>query len=80
MEERRKKDRRDMNGRIIKDLDKLVQYMWNEEYRHWEEDNNPTDHIFHAINNVKNYLIGRENEQKKQEGTSAGSDRKIGKI
>ena len=36
MEERRKKDRRDMNGRIIKDLNKLVQYMWNEEITNWD--------------------------------------------
>ena len=46
---------------IIKDLERLVDYMYAEELRHWEEDNNPEDHIFHAINNVKNYLIGREN-------------------
>tara|TARA_R100001244_G_C5085742_1_gene115127 strand:- start:117 stop:347 length:231 start_codon:yes stop_codon:yes gene_type:complete len=69
---------------IYKDLEKLVDYMYAEELRHWEEDGNPTDHIFHAINNIKNYLIGRgkgygrriDDEQKKQEGTSAGSNRK----
>ena len=64
MEERRKKDRRDMNGRIIKDLQKIVDMCWHEEYRDWEELENPDNHIFHAFNNVKNYLIGRENHGK----------------
>ena len=45
---------------IIEDLKKLVNHMWQEEYNHWEESANPEDHIFHAVNNVKNYLIGRE--------------------
>ena len=53
-------------GQIIKDLERLVDYMYAEELRHWEEEGNPINHIFHAINNVKNYLIGRENEQKKR--------------
>jgi len=42
--------------RIIKDLEKLVEYMWANELQHWEESFNPPDHIFHSINNVKNYL------------------------
>ena len=42
--------------RIIKDLEKLVEYMWAEENKHWEEEGNPQDHIFQSINNVKNYL------------------------
>ena len=45
---------------IIEDLKKLVNHMWQEEYNHWEESANPEDHIFHAVINVKNYLIGRE--------------------
>ena len=46
---------------LEKDLEKLVNHMWQEEYNHWEESANPEDHIFHAVNNVKNYLIGRKN-------------------
>ena len=42
--------------RIITDLEKLVEYMWAEENKHWEEEGNPQDHIFQSINNVKNYL------------------------
>lgn len=46
---------------IEDDLDKLVDMYWQQEKDHWEEANNPDDHIFHAFNNVKNYLIGRKN-------------------
>ena len=46
---------------ITKDLQRIVDMYWHEEHRHWEEWDNPEDHIFHAFNNVKNYLIGREN-------------------
>jgi hypothetical protein len=42
------------------DIDKLVEMYWQIEKNHWEEDGNPEDHIFHAINNLKNYLIGRK--------------------
>ena len=38
-------------------LQKLVDYMWSEENRHWEQEDNPEDHIFHQINAVKNFLI-----------------------
>ena len=55
-------ERRKME-QIIKDLEKLVNHMWQEEYDHWEESANPEDHIFHAINNVKNFLIGRKNNE-----------------
>ena len=51
---------------IYKDLDKLVDYMWLNENKDWEELNNPDDHIFHAINNVRNFLIGRKNGRKEE--------------
>ena len=44
---------------IEKDLQKIIDYMWEIEYDHWEEENNPEEHIFHAFNSVKNYLRGR---------------------
>tara|TARA_R100000234_G_C4864522_1_gene120635 strand:+ start:229 stop:435 length:207 start_codon:yes stop_codon:yes gene_type:complete len=66
--------------RIITDLEKLVEYMWAEENKHWEEEGNPQDHIFQSINNVKNYLIGRENEQKNKKRTSRRSNRETKKI
>ena len=47
------------------DLDKIVNMYWIEEHRDWEELENPNDHIFHAFNNIKNYLIGRHNDNSK---------------
>ena len=42
------------------DIDKIVEYMWSTEHNDWEEKDNPEDHIFHSINNIKNYLVGRK--------------------
>ena len=47
---------------IIKDLQRIVDMYWHEEHRHWEEWDNPEDHIFHAFNNIKNYL-GRNDDR-----------------
>tara|TARA_Y100001963_G_scaffold133611_1_gene193417 strand:+ start:315 stop:494 length:180 start_codon:yes stop_codon:yes gene_type:complete len=52
--------------RIIKDLEEIVEYMWEAENKHWEELGNPGGHIFLAINNVRNYLAGRKNGKKKK--------------
>ena len=53
---------------LEEDLEKLVKYSWSIEYNDWEEKDNPEDHIFHAFNNIKNYLEGlkirrEENEE-----------------
>ena len=40
-------------------LQKIVDYMWRDEFKDWEEKDNPDDHIFHAINNIKNWLEGQ---------------------
>ena len=49
---------------LKENLQKIVDYMWQDEYKDWEELDNPDDHIFHAINNIKNWLVGqrRDNE------------------
>ena len=47
------------------DLQRLVDMHWYDEERDWDELGNPDDHIFHAFNNVKNYLIGRKNGKNK---------------
>ena len=49
--------------RIIKDLEELVEYMWAEENKNWEELDNPAGHIFLAINNVRNYLESIKQEK-----------------
>ena len=41
-----------------KDLEVIVEYLWRDEFKDWEEKDNPQDHIFHAVNNIKNHLEG----------------------
>ena len=50
---------------LKENLQKIVDYIWRDEFKDWEEKDNPEDHIFHAINNIKNWLEGqrRDNEQ-----------------
>ena len=50
---------------IKKDLQRIVDMFWDIEFNDWEEKANPEDHIFHAFNNIKNWLKGqrRDNEQ-----------------
>ena len=52
---------------IIKDLQKIVDMYWHEEYRDWEELENPDDHIFHAFNNIKNHLNKEKHNGKNRE-------------
>ena len=47
---------------IEDDLQYIVDMYWHTERIHWEELDNPDDHIFLKINNVKNYLIGRKDD------------------
>ena len=48
------------------DLETIVRYLWRDEFKDWEELDNPNNHIFHAINNVRNYLEGRKLEHNKE--------------
>tara|TARA_R100001463_G_scaffold102573_1_gene156998 strand:- start:603 stop:770 length:168 start_codon:yes stop_codon:yes gene_type:complete len=48
------------NG-IENDLEYIIDMYWQVEKEHWEELDNPSDHIFNNLNNVKNFLIGRNN-------------------
>ena len=43
---------------LNKDLNRIVMMYWHDERNHWDSIDNPEDHIFHSINNIKNYLIG----------------------
>jgi len=47
---------------LEKDLQRLVDMHWDYEKIHWEEEGTPEEHIFHAFNNIKNYLIGRKDD------------------
>tara|TARA_R100000306_G_C4352865_1_gene131076 strand:+ start:244 stop:504 length:261 start_codon:yes stop_codon:yes gene_type:complete len=50
---------------IKHDLDRLVDYLWENEHTNWEELDNPENHIFIAINNVRNWLEGQVRLEKK---------------
>ena len=65
---------------IIKDLEEIVRYMWAEENKNWEELDNPGGHIFLAVNNIRNYLEWRKNEQKNKKRTSSRSSRETKEI
>ena len=46
----------EIHKRIVISLNKVINYLWREEYDHWEEEGTPDNHIFHSINDVKNWL------------------------
>ena len=50
---------------IKHDLDRLVEYLWENEHTNWEELDNPENHIFIAINNVRNWLEGQVRLERK---------------
>ena len=57
-------------GNINESISKIVEYMWRNEFNDWEELGNPENHIFHAINKLKNYLYlinkeGKHNDDSK---------------
>ena len=39
-----------------KDIETLINYMWNEEERHWEESEKPKEHIFVIMKRIKRDL------------------------
>ena len=41
---------------IKKDLQRIVDYLYEDEFTHYIEENKPDDHIFLAVNNVEKYL------------------------
>ena len=54
-----------MRNDIIKAMQEVVDMYWSEEQRNWEELEEPDDHLFHAFNTFKNYLIRRANDNSK---------------
>ena len=45
-----------MNEKLKKDLQKIVDYLYVDEFQHYIELDKPDDHIFIAVNNVEKYL------------------------
>ena len=46
-----------MDETILRDLEAIVDYLWRDEYKSWQEADNDENHIFHAVNNLRNRLI-----------------------
>ena len=46
--------------RLHKDLKRIIMMYWARERNHWDELENPEEHIFISLNNVRNYLISKE--------------------
>ena len=53
--------------RLHKALKRIIMMYWQEEKTHWESLDNPEDHIFMSLNEVKNYIIAKEKEAKDEE-------------
>tara|TARA_R100000458_G_scaffold35723_1_gene33120 strand:+ start:438 stop:617 length:180 start_codon:yes stop_codon:yes gene_type:complete len=41
---------------IEKDIRKVVDYLFEDEFKHYIESNKPKDHIFVAVNNLEKWL------------------------
>jgi len=52
------------NKAIVNSIEKVVDYLWREEYNHWEEEKNPQNHIFHSVNTLRNWLHNHQNKEK----------------
>lgn len=45
-----------MNEQFIEDLNVSIDYLWDDEQRNWEEDDQPENHVFLSLKRVKEYL------------------------
>ena len=41
---------------LKKEIGKVVDYLWHDEEKHWEEDGKPRNHIFIAVRRINNWL------------------------
>ena len=44
------------NPDFIPKINEVVEYLYEDEKRHWEESESPEEHIFHVINQIKKQL------------------------
>ena len=45
-----------MENKIVKSMQRIVDYLYADEFKHFIENNQPDDHIFVDINNVEKWL------------------------
>lgn len=51
-----------MDSETIEALRSVIEYLWDDEERHWQELNNPKDHIYHDLMLLKIYLDNGDEE------------------
>tara|TARA_R100001530_G_C4229013_1_gene132122 strand:- start:171 stop:356 length:186 start_codon:yes stop_codon:yes gene_type:complete len=47
-----------MDKNILEAMQVIVDQLWRDEFKDWDSKENPHDHLFHAINTLKNHLEG----------------------
>tara|TARA_Y100001963_G_scaffold127_1_gene177 strand:- start:80 stop:409 length:330 start_codon:yes stop_codon:yes gene_type:complete len=47
---------------LARNLQDIVDMHWEEERKHWDELECPDKHIYHSLNNLRNFLIKLKNE------------------
>ena len=47
---------------LVHNLQDIVDMHWEEERKHWDELECPDKHIYHSLNNLRNFLIKLKNE------------------
>lgn len=43
--------------KILPDIEKVVDYLWADEEKHWVESNRPKDHIFVNLRNIREEMV-----------------------
>jgi len=50
-----------MEKSLLQDLEKVIQYLWVDEQKNWEELDMPASHIFNSVNRLNTYLSKQKN-------------------
>ena len=49
--------------RILKSINKLIDYSFTDEKKHWEECNRPKNHIYSDIRRIRWWLTNKSNKK-----------------
>lgn len=50
-----------MDKKTIASLEEVVNYLHHDEERHWDEDGKPSEHIYHAVHRLAQWLDNEKN-------------------
>lgn len=45
-----------MTKTIKQEIQKLIDYLYKDEKKHWQENNRPKEHIYRTITKINNYI------------------------